>query len=334
MRTAKVPRVAPFAVAVTDALAPQQARDVRAAVTLTADGDGVAPLSEDAELRVRPEAEDVVHLLVSEAGDVVGYGQLDLGSDAGNGEVGAELFVAPPARRRGVGTSLLRATLETAGQRQRSPVGVWAHGDLPGSAELAAAFGLTRVRDLWQMRASLAEPIAEPAVPDGVRIRPFVPGVDEAAWLALNSAAFAHHPEQGSWTADDLALREQEDWFDPAGLFLAEAEAGAGAGAGGQLVGFHWTKVHPATATDPALGEIYVLGVAPAAAGRGLGKFLTAVGLRHLQQQGLTAALLYVEADNAAAISVYERAGFSRHAVDVRYLAAGTSQASGSATIS
>jgi mycothiol synthase len=47
------------------------------------------------------------------------------------------------------------------------------------------------------------------------------------------------------------------------------------------------------------------------------------VGLRHLQAQGLEGALLYVEADNAPAVAVYERAGFSRHAVDVRYLATG-----------
>lgn len=309
MCTAKVPRVAPFAIALTDALAPPQARDVRAAGALTTDADGVAPLSEDAELRVRPDAEDVVHLLVSEAGNVIGYSQLDLGDDD---EVGAELFVVPTARRRGMGTALLRETLAHAARQGRTGVGVWAHGDLPGSAELAAAFGLTRVRDLWQMRAPLTEPIAEPTVRDGVRIRPFVPGVDEPAWLKLNAAAFAHHPEQGGWTAADLARREQEDWFDPAGLFLAEAD--------GEVIGAHWTKVQPATATDPPLGEIYVLGVAPAAAGRGLGKVLTAVGLRHLQQQGLTAALLYVEADNAPAVAVYERAGFSRYAVDVRYL--------------
>ena len=86
------------------------------------------------------------------------------------------------------------------------------------------------------MKRDLAEPLPEPVVPAGLTIRTFVPGQDEAAWLAVNAAAFASHPEQGAMTAADLAARMAEPWFDPAGFFVAERD--------GAMVGFHWTKQH------------------------------------------------------------------------------------------
>jgi mycothiol synthase len=185
---------------------------------------------------------------------------------------------------------------------------------LPAAQRLARSEGLLRVRDLWQMRRPLDAPPAVPPTPEGVTLRTFEPGRDEAAWLRLNASAFANHPEQGGWTARDLELREREPWFDPAGFFLAERD--------GRLVGFHWTKVH-AEGQSPddngPLGEVYVVGVDPGEAGRGLGTWLTAVGLRHLWERGMPTVLLYVEATNRAAVTVYERSGFSRHAVDVGY---------------
>ena len=125
------------------------------------------------------------------------------------------------------------------------PVRIWAHGDLPAAAALAAAAGFTRVRSLLQMRRSLAEPLPEPRLPDGITLRNFVPGRDEDEWLAVNAAAFADHPEQGGWTRDELEHREAQPWFDPAGFFLAVRA--------GRVAGFHWTKIHaPAGAGGPA----------------------------------------------------------------------------------
>lgn len=278
--------------------------------------DGVAPMSEQTWLELRHGAPGARELVLRVGGKVAGYAHLDL-SDPHDGPSG-ELFVAPEARGQGHGRRLVGALLEEARHRDGDGrLRVWAHGKLAPADHLAAELGFTAFRELWQMRRAVDLPVPETTSPAGVTVRTFVPGQDDDAWLALNAKAFAHHPEQGAWTHDDLRRRIAEPWFDPAGFFLAEDREGG-------LVGFHWTKVHPATADQGPLGEVYVVGVDPSAQGSGLGKVLTAVGLTHLAQTEsggapLAEVLLYVDADNEAAVSVYTRLGFRVHTVDVMY---------------
>jgi mycothiol synthase len=140
-------------------------------------------------------------------------------------------------------------------------------------------------------------------------------------------------------TIEDLHQRMREPWFDPAGFFLAVVHDETGE----RLVGFHWTKVHGGDPAVPrsgdaslpgpqvrddwrahghgheAMGEIYVLGIDPQAQGGGLGRALSIVGLRHLRSLGLPQAMLYVEADNHAAIAVYTSLGFTHWDTDVMF---------------
>ena len=255
-------------------------------------------LSEDVVLQVRHPSAGV-HLLSYAGESLVGYAYLDPAGESG------ELVVAPQFRRQGHGRSLLAA----AGD---GPLSFWAHGDEPAARAFAERVGFERVRVLFQMRRSLTEPLPAAPLPAGVTVRGFRPGHDEQAWLGVNGRAFAHHPEQGRWTAADLKLREEEPWFDPAGFLLAvDIED--------KLLGFHWTKVHPATGDEPALGEIYVLGVDPGGHRRGLGKALSVAGLQHLAGTGLTTAMLYVDESNEAAVGLYRGLGFDVYAADVSY---------------
>ncbi|MGI8330039.1 mycothiol synthase [Actinomadura scrupuli] len=271
--------------------------------------DGVHPLSEHSLLALRHGGKGrSLGLLVRAAGSVVGYGHLDL--PTGTESAAAELVVHPGHRRHGHGRALAEALLERAGGLR-----VWAHGDLAAAAALADALGFTRTRALLQLGRPLAGPLVPPlpevSLPPGVRLRTFQPGRDEQAWLRVNARAFSHHPEQGSWTIDDLRDREAEAWFDPAGFFLAERD--------GELAGFHWTKVHP---DDPPIGEVYVVGVDPGEQGTGLGRALTLTGLHHLRSLGLSQVMLYVDEDNPAAVRLYESLGFIRWNTDVMYRAA------------
>ncbi|MFB8437688.1 mycothiol synthase [Streptomyces niveus] len=286
-----------------DEITPEQASAVLELLDAAARSDGVQAVSEQGRLQLRggPRA-GVRHFLLTVGGELTGYAQLE---DTDPVEApAAELVVHPSYRGRGHGRALGAALLAASGKRLR----VWAHGGKSAARHLAQVLGLTMFRELRQLRRPL-EPldIAEPVLPDGVTVRTFVPGQDEAAWLAVNADAFAHHPEQGGLTERDLTDREAEPWFDPKGFFLAERD--------GRLIGFHWTKVHAAE----HLGEVYVVGISPDAQGGGLGKALTAIGLRHLAAQGLPTAMLYVDADNTAAVTVYERLGFVTHEVDLMY---------------
>jgi mycothiol synthase len=162
------------------------------------------------------------------------------------------------------------------------------------------------------MRRALPVDDATRAGAPPLAVRPFRPGTDVDGWLRTNNAAFAWHPDQGDWTADRLTGRLQEDWVDLEGFLVHD-------GADGTIDGFCWTKAHPATSDDPAMGEIFVVAAHPGTHGTGLGRALTLAGLDHLAARGLTTAMLYVEADNAPAVALYERLGFAVHHSDAGY---------------
>ncbi len=294
-----------------------RAADVAAVLELASragDTDGAYPFSEHVVLHIRHGGEQAaVHLLVQDSdGTLLGYAHVDT-TDEVDGAA-AELVVDPAHRRHGLGRALVSAAIDAAGATGSRSLRLWAHGDHPSAGALAVELGFTRARVLFQMRRSLFAPLPERELPPGVTLRAFEPGRDEQDWVRVNARAFAHHPDQGRWTIDDLRIRMAEPWFDPAGFLLAvDARSG-------ELLGFHWTKVHGQGGHqhDP-IGEVYVVGVDPDAHGRGLGGALTIAGLRYLRGRGLDQAMLYVDESNTAAFRLYTGLGFTVWATDVSY---------------
>ncbi len=146
---------------------------------------------------------------------------------------------------------------------------------------------------------------------DSLATRPFRPGEDEQPWLGVNAAAFASHPEQGGWDLATLRQRQAEPWWDPAGFLIYEEH--------GVMLGFCWTKIHHDL--TPPEGEIYVIGVAPGAHGRGLGRALTVAGLASLSRRGIRHGMLFVDLDNDAAVGLYRSLGFTTARTEQAYTA-------------
>lgn len=273
------------------------ADELLALVARATAADHVDPLNETGlravrERRTIPEgsAGDTIEL-TRVRGDVVAFAVLD--------EDAAQLVVDPEHRRRGHGRELARRILQ-----QHPGLQFWSFGGLAPAAGLARDLGLTAVRELLIMERDLAGRPEVP-VPDDLTIRPYALS-DREDLLRINAAAFAHHPEQGRMDAADLAARMAEDWFDPAGLLMAERD--------GRVVGFHWTKQH-----STSLGEVYVIGVDPTAHGGGIGKALLAAGLDHLAAHGMQRVILWVEGSEEGPVALYQKTGFTVTHRDIRY---------------
>ncbi len=254
--------------------------------------DGVDAFNEVSRLALADDRPARVRLVVEDGPDVVALA-------FAVGDAPIDLAVHPDHRRRGHASALLDILL-SRGERR-----FWAHGDLPAARGWAALLGLQRERTLLRLVLRGSPTVGPAALGPAVTIRPFRAD-DVAGILAVNARAFAEHPEQGAMDRADFDQRAASDWFDPAGLLVAEQN--------GVIVGFHWTKL------EQGMGEVYVLAVDPAHQGESLGAALLQRGLVHLADAGAAAVELYVEGENARALDLYTAAGFAEAGRDVLYV--------------
>ena len=180
---------------------------------------------------------------------------------------------------------------------------IWIEDAQIDDDKLLNSIGFSSYRDLWQMRCKF------PPNGEGIPTRPFICGVDDEAFLEVNSRAFSWHPEQGSLDSPKLNDLFKEEWFDDEGFLLLEIK--------NRLAGFCWTKMHHQG--DLTVGEIFAIAVDPDFHGRGFGKPLTISGLNYLANVGADLGMLYVEADNKPAIRIYEDIGFTHFSTNRAY---------------
>ena len=156
------------------------------------------------------------------------------------------------------------------------------------------------MRTILKLHRSLVAEFPEPIT--SAEIATFSPA-DSDEWLALNNKIFVAHPDQGDWVMQDLTNRMKESWFDADGFFLAVQ--------GESIIGFCWTKVHDEFVNQDPVGELYVIGVHPDHAHKGIGRAVSIEAMNYLAKKGLKHSMLYVDADNEKGLALYKSLGFN-----------------------
>lgn len=280
-------------------LPPGRTRSAHLLAALEEDKTGRQPItfsrSQDlSESRELNSLDNLGHVFLSDpndSGNTIGYALVDSKDQT------AEMTMRPDSFHR----------VSDLAEGVRSQFGVdrfWAKGR--GSAAAGLEASVDRCLTIMTRHVTVTEPVVR--VKSGPHIRPFNPTTDTDTWLQTNAEIFTDLPDQASMTRDELASLLKAEWFDPAGFLVAESDLGSESG----LIGFHWTKVDPATRFQHRVsGEVFVLGVLAQFAGTGLATSLLDSGLRRISSLGVSNIHLYLEADNKRAHRFYESQGFS-----------------------
>lgn len=243
--------------------------------------------------RLRVLTGQSIEVVALEADEIAGYGHAAWHGGGNEPHWAIEVATTPGGTGSAWTAVLSQLTIAVPRSRRRY-VWVTRAGEVP----LAKEAGWTVDRTLHEMHRPL--PIDHAVeVPEGIEIRSFRRGADEAEWLSAHNEAFAGHPEVGGMTPDELDIRLQQPWFDAEGLLVACR--------GARIVGSCWTKLH---AED--VGEIYLIGLRDEAQGIGLGKALVLLGLADLAgRQGARDGMLWVDEANTRAHALYKELGFA-----------------------
>ena len=273
--------------------------------------DGIPPVSDQAFIAAERGERELSLFTAGTDREVIALGVV------GAGEL--DLVVHPDARGNGVGSAILSQLLDSS--PGSGELRAWAHGENPAARALLSRASFQPVRELLRMTLdpsllpdAPAAPVAPTTYDGGFHTATYddaVPAQAEA-WVRVNAAAFASHPEQGKMTLEDFHALTRETWFDPEDLIFCFDAAGTPEAPAGHTAGYAWVKT-VRDAGSPELSpscELYAIGVHPDYAGRGLGRALLGSVLDRMAQHRPSRVTLYVDGDNERAVDLYLKHGF------------------------
>lgn len=221
--------------------------------------------------------------------------------------------VHPEAMGKGIGTALVRwgearasASVPLAPEGSRVVLRATLFEQDGAGRTLLLAEEFVAVRHSFRMAVDFGGPPPPPALPEGIRVRPFAPGKDLEATVAAEGDAFRDH---WGFVERPFAFKV-EQWrrwmdtsssFDPSLWFLALD--------GERIAGLILCQP---SASDPALAFVDTLAVRRPWRRHGLGLALLRHAFAELYARGLRRAALYVDARSlTGATRLYERAGMT-----------------------
>jgi ribosomal protein S18 acetylase RimI-like enzyme len=170
------------------------------------------------------------------------------------------------------------------------------------------AIGLAEVRQFWTMARPLDQPIDEPALIEGVDIRPYRRPEDNAGALKAFNDSFSDHWDHHPTPSDDWEFWTGQPDMRPELSWLAEVEKQPGTFAGFCIISIDSEDNKTRGVKE---GWIDLLGTTREWRRVGLGRALLLNGLYSLEGAGIETALLGVDSlSPTGANRLYESVGF------------------------
>ncbi|HIF12300.1 MAG TPA: GNAT family N-acetyltransferase [Dehalococcoidia bacterium] len=281
--------------------------DCRAAVTGIADADAEEERSHFRARLELPGADALDNVFIAEqSGEFVGsaIAAVEPAIDRAVGEFG----VIQSALGQGIGRLLLARLERRAHEAGVAVHQVNVHHTNTRLRSFMDAAGYMQIRIFNELKYRPAPAYLEGdyrPLPEGISLRPFVSGADEAALANMQNAAFegsfGFAPNTPEQIAGYVEMRGA-----PGDILIAEDSSG-------DVIGYVWTSV---TENNDDSGEmtgmIEMTGVLPSQRGRGVGSAVIAAGLRHLRERGAGVIDLEVDGENLSARRIYKDLGFKK----------------------
>jgi len=234
-----------------------------------------------------------------------------------------EVWVRPAERARGIGTALVawaeehesaRIAAGDGGPRDLPhEIGGWGDQDVPGHAQLAARRGYRVVRYGMEMQRSVADPIPDAPLPDGLEVRAVRPEDHRRIWDA-DTEAFRDH-----WEAAERTEADYQNWFTRPNMDTTLWQV---AWAGDEVAGSILTSLDAEENARLGVNRAWLdhISVRRPWRRQGVAAALIASTLRLLRDRGVEQAALGVDAENpSGAVRLYERMGFRRFKTGLSY---------------